>query len=170
MITLTLGSTSGNGYFPRKGGRALRTRLATLCMTALVHPLAAESALAGQERSREPLDIGSRLELFVDDYLVERLGGRAEQRLHRPARQGVAMVTDRPWEGNASHWRTVFRDGDRYRMYYMGGHFELEAERMISYPHGPFLCYAGSALQGPGLRKSWRLEGRAPRTLRSSVG
>ncbi len=148
----------------------MRTRLVALWVASLVFTLAVAVAAAKQAESEEPLDIGSRLELFVDEYLIGRLEGGAQLRLHRPARQGVAMVTDRPWEGNASHWRTVFRDGDRYRMYYMGGHFELEAERMISYPHGPFLCYAGSALQGPGLRKSWRLEGRAPRTLRSSVG
>ena len=113
-----------------------------LLVFSLLASLAATSANPAE--TTEALDIGSRLELFVDDYLIERLGGRAKQRLHRPARQGVAMVTDRPWEGNASHWRTVFRDGDRYRMYYMGGHFELEAERMSSFPHGPFLCYAES--------------------------
>ena len=30
------------------------------------------------------LNIGSRLELFVDDYLIDRLGGNAQLRLHNP--------------------------------------------------------------------------------------
>ncbi len=67
-------------------------------------------------------DIGSRRELFVDDWLVEGLVGRAELRLHHPVPQNVALVTDEPWEGNATNYVTVFQDGDKYRMYYRGSH------------------------------------------------
>ena len=44
----------------------------------------------------EPVEIGSRRELFVDDSLVERLGGRAELRLHHPTPRNVVLVTDDP--------------------------------------------------------------------------
>ena len=50
----------------------------------------------------EPVAIGSRRELFVDDALVERVSGKAELRLHQPTPQNVALVTDEPWEGNRS--------------------------------------------------------------------
>ncbi|MCX8213960.1 MAG: hypothetical protein OTJ97_05545 [SAR202 cluster bacterium] len=53
-----------------------------------------------------PIDIGSRLELFVDDYLIDRLHEVA-QVLHRPTPQNVALSLDEPWEGNSSAAFTV---------------------------------------------------------------
>jgi len=67
------------------------------------------------------VDIGSRLELLVDDYLIESLSGGARQELHHPAPQEVSLRTDQPWEGNYVCWVTVFQDGDLYRMYYLSG-------------------------------------------------
>ena len=52
------------------------------------------------------IDIGSRLELFVDDYLIDRLDG-AELRMHQPSPQGVALLLDEPWEGNSCNYFTV---------------------------------------------------------------
>ena len=71
----------------------------------------------------EPIEIGARRELFVDDALVERLVGKAELRLHAPTPQNVAVVTDLPWEGNGTNYVTVFQDGPLYRMYYRGSHY-----------------------------------------------
>jgi hypothetical protein len=68
-------------------------------------------------QAAEPVAIGSRRELFVDDALVERLSGKAELRLHQPTPQNVALVTDEPWEGNGTNYVTVFQDGGKYRMY-----------------------------------------------------
>ncbi len=39
--------------------------------------------------------IGSRLELFVDDWLIERLSG-AERRLQHPVPQAAALDESRP--------------------------------------------------------------------------
>ena len=47
----------------------------------------------------EPLDIGSRLELFVDDYLIGELQGDAKLHLHKPEPKEIVLITDRPWEG-----------------------------------------------------------------------
>jgi hypothetical protein len=69
----------------------------------------------------EPIDIGSRRELFVDDYLVDRFVGEAELRLHRPVQREVVFACDKPWEGNWSGLVTYIQDGDIYRMYYTGG-------------------------------------------------
>ena len=39
-----------------------------------------------------PIDIGSRLELFVDDYLIDEIAG-ATQRLHQPQPQNVCLCS-----------------------------------------------------------------------------
>jgi hypothetical protein len=69
----------------------------------------------------EPVDIGSRRELFVDQHLIERLDG-VRLELHRPVRREVVFRTDAAWEGNGSAYQSVFQDGDRLRIYYRGGH------------------------------------------------
>ena len=46
------------------------------------------------------LDIGSRLELLIDDYLVDRTAGAIQRHLHRPQPEEVSIVHDAPWEGS----------------------------------------------------------------------
>jgi hypothetical protein len=89
----------------------------------------------------DPIDIGSRLELFVDDALIEHRSGDVDLHLHRPVPKEVVLVTDRPWEGNTSAYYTVFRDGDMFRMYYRGSHFDTETRRGT---HRELACYAES--------------------------
>jgi hypothetical protein len=69
-----------------------------------------------------PISIESRLELFVDDYLVDRLGGGARRLLHHPQPREIVLVHDRAWEGNTCGYHTFFRDGDLVRAYYRGSH------------------------------------------------
>lgn len=73
-----------------------------------------------QPGDREPVEIGDRLELFVDDYLVDDLTGDAERRLHHPVPREVVLTLDQPWEGQTCAYFVVFRDGERVRMYYRG--------------------------------------------------
>ena len=89
-----------------------------------------------------PIDIGSRLELMVDDYLIARLSGDAQRRLNRPVPREAVLVTDKPWEGNGSTAFTIFQDGDIYRMYYNARQFE-RSETSLSEPTG-VTCYAES--------------------------
>ena len=77
----------------------------------------------------EPIELGARLELFVDDFLIERFVGDAKQQLHRPEPKEVVLVTGEPWEGNTSAYYTIFRDGDLYRMYYRGSHADEKTQR-----------------------------------------
>ena len=86
------------------------------------------------------IDIGSKLELFVDDHLIERLSA-AELRLHHPQPQNVALRFDAPWEGNSCGHVTVFQDGGIYRMYYRGLGYMFEAKAAY---HPPVCCYAES--------------------------
>ena len=90
----------------------------------------------------EPLDIGSRRELFVDDHLIDRLSGGARLQLHRPAETNDVFVHDTPWEGNRTLYYTIFQDGDIYRMYYRGSQIDLP-KGGYSIPYN-VTCYAES--------------------------
>ena len=79
--------------------------------------LAALQPLIGAGNDTRVMDIGSRLELFVDGTLIDRLQG-AQLRLNHPVDAGVALKFDRPWEGAFSGYVTVIKDGPTYRLYY----------------------------------------------------
>jgi len=90
------------------------------------------------------IDIGSRRELFVDDFVIDKLTGEAELRMHHPEPREVAIVHDAPWEGSGSGYHTVFQDGDLYRMYHRGSHLDVTPGKLNSGRHQPFYCYAES--------------------------
>jgi hypothetical protein len=85
--------------------------------------------------------IDSRVEPLVDDSLLDRLSGSARLDVQRPAPGEVVLTADRPWEGNTSAYVTVFQDGDRFRMYYRGAHFDERTKREA---HREVTCYAES--------------------------
>ncbi len=91
-----------------------------------------------------PIEISSRLELMVDEFLIARLSGGAALRLNRPVPREVALVTDRPWEGNTCTSFTIFQDDDIYRMYYLGRHFVTTEAGLDEASHPHFVCYAES--------------------------
>lgn len=99
-------------------------------------------------RSAEPpapvLALGTRRELFVDDHLVERLGGGATLRLHQPVPREVALTHDAPWEGSGSGYHTVIQESGRYRLYYRGLHLDVTKGKLGTGRHEPFYCYAES--------------------------
>jgi hypothetical protein len=86
-----------------------------VCLRFAVLFLAVGSGLCAQAA----IQLGDRLELFVDDFLIERMEGVA-LKLQEPTPVGVALRFDLPWEGSFCGYVTVFRDGDFYRMYYRG--------------------------------------------------
>ncbi len=104
--------------------------------------LAAWAFLRVAARGDEPVDVGSRLELFVDRFLIDETTGGVALHLHQPAPREVVLVADKPWEGNTSAYYTIFQDGGRYRMYYRGSHFD---EKTRKSPHREVACYAESA-------------------------
>ena len=89
--------------------------------------------------SSEPIELGSRLEPLVDRYLIHSLAGDARLQLHKPQRREVILVHDAPWEGNLTAHHTLFRDGDLYRMYYGGRHYQPGQK-----VRHPLVCYAES--------------------------
>jgi len=88
------------------------------------------------------IDISDRLELLVDDALIERRTG-TEHRLHSPTPHEVVMENVAPWEGNGCGYHTILRDGDLYRMYYKAWQIDLK-EKGITSGHPCVTCYAES--------------------------
>ncbi len=106
--------------------------------------LAPVTSSAGKRQPKTLVHIGSRRELFVDDFLIERLEGKAEPRLHHPIPREIALVHDAPWEGTSSGYHSVFQDGDLYRMYYRGSQLEVIDGRLVTNRHKTVYCYAES--------------------------
>jgi hypothetical protein len=75
--------------------------------------------LAASSSAAEVIQLGSRRELFVDSFLIEKLDG-AHLKLHEPRREGIALKFDQPWEGGFSGYTTVIKDTGIFRMYYRG--------------------------------------------------
>ncbi|MBW3598136.1 MAG: hypothetical protein KY475_12790, partial [Planctomycetes bacterium] len=91
--------------------------------------------------AEDAVELGSRRELFVDRFLLETVKDGAALRLQKPEPQELVLTADEPWEGNTSAYFTIFQDGDLYRMYYRGSHFD-EATKQAA--HRELTCYAES--------------------------
>ena len=98
-------------------------------------------ALTGSQTTEDDdvRNVGSRLELFVDDWLIDRMDG-SELRLHHPLPREISMVFDKPWEGNTCAYVTVFEDDGIFRMYYRGSHYDWENKKATH----QLVCYAES--------------------------
>ncbi len=90
------------------------------------------------KENKEALQIGNKLELFVDDYLIHKLID-VQFMQHQPRDMGSVLRFDKPWEGAHSGYCTVIKEGETYKMYYRGT------------PHsgsdgnpGEYTCYAES--------------------------
>ena len=132
--------------------KELSTRLLlwTLLATAGVFNGAGALASQGQGNTPEALDIGSRLELFVDHYLIDVMDG-VELELGQPQPREIVFRYDQPWEGNTPAHVAIFKDSDLYRMYYRGSanndYFireELDPGEKIVPSHPKVSCYAES--------------------------
>ncbi len=66
-----------------------------------------------------PLDIGTRWELFVDDYLISKMQN-VELELHEPVKHEVVLETNKPWEGVTCAYFTLIQADNRILMYYRG--------------------------------------------------
>ncbi len=79
--------------------------------------------------------------LFLDPAFFSKMEGSVALAEHKPVEREIAITHDRPWEGPTSTFHTVFRDGDRYRMYYRGSTRKGSDE----FPkHQEYTCYAES--------------------------
>lgn len=92
------------------------------------------------------IDINSRLELFVDDYIIAFMEGSSELHVHRPRCAEVALSDDKPWESSVAYF-AVIKDEKKFRMYYRGFHHlsgNKPKEIMKRQARGEIMCYAES--------------------------
>ncbi|MCM8822757.1 MAG: hypothetical protein NC831_08145 [Candidatus Omnitrophica bacterium] len=89
---------------------------------------------------KEIKNMASRLELFFDQWLIEKME-KLNFKLHNPQPEEVVIEFNKDWEGSTCYYLTVFKDGEIFRMYYRGSDFDIKTE---SSPHESFTCYAES--------------------------
>src|SRR5680860_12066 len=103
------------------------------------------SYIFGQENiNSDKINIGSKRQLFIDNYLLEKISDGVQLQMHNPIPKGIAIKHDSPWEGNGSAYHSVFMDGDIYRMYYRGRQMDIDSllRKMDISTH--YYCYAES--------------------------
>ncbi|MFV0390040.1 MAG: hypothetical protein ACK5NT_14955 [Pyrinomonadaceae bacterium] len=86
--------------------------------------------------------IGSELQLFTDKYLIEDMSGEIDLRLHHPTPREVVLVHDAPWEGNGSGYHSIFKDGDKYKLYYKA--WRVSQPKGAKKENTSYLAYAES--------------------------
>ncbi|MBM4074595.1 MAG: hypothetical protein FJ267_03005 [Planctomycetes bacterium] len=106
-------------------------------------PLILVLSMAIPLSARDPIQIGSRRELFVDLDLFESPPDRVDLRIHHPTPREIAVAFDQPWEGNASGYPTVIQDGSVYRMYYRGHRYIIDPPPLRQ-AQPEVVCYAES--------------------------
>ena len=67
----------------------------------------------------DPINLGTRRELFVDRLLIDRLSD-ARLQLHAPHDEGPVLRFDARWEGPQAGYVTMIQDDAKLRMYYRG--------------------------------------------------
>ena len=60
--------------------------------------IAASAATARTAEKNEPLDIDSRRQLFLDDFMIDRMNGLTRT-MHQPVKRGPVLKAEEPWEG-----------------------------------------------------------------------
>jgi hypothetical protein len=119
-----------------EGSYALNGSLSRALLSCLIAAL----CLTATGWAEEPIDVDSRRELFVDDFLIDRLEC-ASLTLHRPVDYGVAFAFNKPWEGEFSGYVTVIDAGDKYQAFYRGS----AGSGSKNTGDHQVLCYAESA-------------------------
>ena len=62
-----------------------------------VMPVVLCAVLSHGLSAAEPLEIGSQRQLFLDDFIIERIDG-LKRVMHRPTTRGAVIKPDQPWE------------------------------------------------------------------------
>ena len=75
--------------------------------------------VCGLSQEKEVTRLGDRREIFVDNYLIDKLDGIQVVK-HSPHDEGPVLYFDKPWEGVFCGYCTIIKDGDLYRVYYRG--------------------------------------------------
>ncbi len=90
-----------------------------------------------QSQKAEILQLETRREIFLDNYLIDVFDGTRIIK-HAPVDQGPVIRFDKPWESFAPAYITILHDGDLYRAYYRGKHLKEDGKTTEN------TCYAES--------------------------
>jgi len=90
-----------------------------------------------------PVNIGSRREVFWDYALIESSRTTAQLKLHQPRIEEVVLSHHAPWEGDGCNGYSIIKDGDLYRMYYSGWEMMNKECTKHAVSHSVY-CYAES--------------------------
>lgn len=107
------------------------------------------SAWAVAASAEKVIELGSRRELFVDEFLIAQKTN-LELKLHSTTPREIVMVRDEPWEGSGSDFDTFIRENDLIRLYYMATELTNADATKIKYnpgsplPREVYACYAES--------------------------
>lgn len=86
------------------------------------------------------VNIGTRREVFWDNYIVDQSKTSAAHVTNPPARKEEMFKTDKPWEGNSCDYYNITIDEDEnglplYRMYYLGWNNADETDIRVCYAY-----------------------------------
>ena len=73
----------------------------------------------GDIANQELIKIGSRLEIFIDTFLIEELNNTRIV-LHEPKDEGSVLLFDKPWEGPFCGYATIIKGNDKFQLFYRG--------------------------------------------------
>ena len=88
---------------------------------------------------KKPIDIGSRRELFVDDFMFTGTGN-AKFVMHNPEPKELAVKRDTIGDDHATSYYSIVFDGSKYSLFYTGHGFGLSQGK---WPH-QHICRAES--------------------------
>lgn len=89
------------------------------------------------------INIGSKLECFFDDYIIDKTKTTAKAILNKPIAREVVMEFDKDWEYNSSYVHFFYDEGI-YKMYYIAWNRDKYIEGTNPYHKKIRCCYAQS--------------------------
>ena len=75
--------------------------------------------VSGFSQNKEVIRVGNNREIFIDNYLIDKLDGTQIIK-HTPHDEGAVLNFDKPWEGVFCGYCTLIKDGGLFRVYYRG--------------------------------------------------
>src|SRR4051812_9188931 len=111
-------------------------KIRLLALSAFLVLSFARPGVAANETNAAPLNLGTRLEMFVDRFLIANMPGTGLT-LPPPQPAGVVFPFNEDWDGACSSYATILSDQGVYRMYYVGLPMHDKDESAHSY-----VCYA----------------------------
>lgn len=135
-------------FTPRRAWSALTTTAGSTVkafagLLAISALMTAAPVRGENPKASAPIALDSRLELFVDDALIDCMSG-AQLKLHPPVRGEKILEFNKPWEGPTCGFFTVIEDNGLFRLYYRGSANNSAGNDRHTEANPMTVCYAES--------------------------